>query len=178
MNSNDFCTLGAGCFWCVEAVFTELKGVTSVKSGFMGGKIPNPSYEDVCTGNTGHAEVARIEFDSEKISFSEILEVFFQTHDPTTLNKQGGDIGTQYRSAIFHHNKEQESIAADIINNLNSSKAYNSNIVTELSAATTFYPAEDYHNDYLKNNPGNPYCQMVVRPKVDKFKKAFSDKLK
>ncbi len=171
-------TFGAGCFWCVEAVFEELKGVSAVTSGFTGGHVENPSYKQVCTGNTGHAEVAQISYDPAVISYKELLEVFWRTHDPTTLNRQGNDVGTHYRSAIFAHDAEQRAIAEQYKQKLDAAGAYDAPIVTEVTDASTFWPAEDYHQEYLANNPGNPYCRAVVQPKVDKFRKAFADKLK
>lgn len=172
-------TLAAGCFWCVEAVYQQLEGVETVASGYSGGTVKDPTYEEVCTGNTGHAEVIQITYDTTKTSFTEILEVFFKTHDPTTLNRQGNDIGTQYRSAIFYHNPEQKEIAEKIIKELDASGAYNSKIVTKLEPFEVFYKAEDYHQDYFNQNADkNPYCQLVVRPKVEKFQKVFKDKLK
>ncbi len=172
-------TLGAGCFWCVEALYDQLKGVQSVESGYMGGSIKNPGYKEVCTGNTGHAEVVKIVFDPKVISLQEILEVFFQVHDPTTLNRQGGDVGTQYRSVIFYESDAQKEIALAVKRQLNIAKVWNNPIVTEISAASVFYKAEDYHQDYyVLNGDKNPYCSRVITPKVEKFKKIFSDKLK
>ena len=171
-------TLGTGCFWCIEAVFQQLEGVESVKSGYSGGKGENPTYKEVCTGNTGHAECLNIEYDASKISFEDLLEVFWKTHDPTTLNRQGNDVGTQYRSVVFYHNEEEKTIVENQIAALNKSGAWSNPIVTTLEPFVTFYPAEDYHDDYFNNNGGNPYCQMVVRPKVEKFEKVFKDKLK
>ncbi len=171
-------TLGAGCFWCVEAIFSDLKGVETVVSGYSGGEIKNPSYKEVCTGRTGHAEVCQLSYDSEVISFKEILEVFWQTHDPTTLNRQGGDVGTQYRSAIFYHTNEQKLIAEEYLQVLNSEKAFQNPIVTEISSVVNFYPADDYHQDYFELNGAQPYCRAVVRPKVEKFRKIFKEKLK
>tara|TARA_R110002096_G_scaffold233849_2_gene423984 strand:+ start:12268 stop:12795 length:528 start_codon:yes stop_codon:yes gene_type:complete len=171
-------TLGSGCFWCVEAVFQTLKGVNKVLPGYSGGKISNPTYREVCSGLTGHAEVVQIEFDEKVISFIELLEVFFKTHDPTTLNKQGGDVGTQYRSSIFYHSEEQKETAEEVISKLNNSKAFPSKIVTEVVPFKAFYEAEEYHKNYFINNPEQGYCQMVVRPKVEKFKKVFENKLK
>ena len=170
-------TLGAGCFWCIEAIFQSLDGVESVISGYSGGKISNPTYREVCSGLTGHAEVARIKFDPEKISFKELLEVFWQTHDPTTLNQQGADVGTQYRSVVFYHNVEQKSIAEHYKKELDESEAFDQAIVTEISELKSFYEAEDYHQNYFLNNPGQPYCSMVIRPKIDKFKKVFASKI-
>lgn len=170
--------LGAGCFWCIETIFQQLKGVHSVKSGYSGGFIKNPAYREVCNGTTGHAEVAKIEFDSTIISFSEILEVFWKVHDPTTLNRQGADIGTQYRSAIFFTNNNQEEIATDLKNKLNQSGVFTNPIVTEITSFETFYPAEDYHNDYFNQHGDEGYCKLVIQPKVEKFKAVFQDKLK
>ena len=173
----EIATLGAGCFWCIEACYKELNGIIKVEPGYAGGTIKNPGYKEVCTGRTGHAEVARIEFDPSLISFSEVLEVFFFVHDPTSFNRQGGDIGTQYRSVIFYHSDEQKSIAQDFMDRLNSEQVWDQPIVTELTEINNYYKAEDYHHNYLGNNPENPYCQSVVRPKVDKFKKVFAEKL-
>ncbi|MEX0794757.1 MAG: peptide-methionine (S)-S-oxide reductase MsrA [Pirellulaceae bacterium] len=177
-NSNSVATFGGGCFWCTEAVFAELKGVHRVTSGYSGGKLENPTYEDICRGDTGHAEVIQIEYDPAEVTFEDLLEVFFQTHDPTTLNRQGNDVGTQYRSVIFYHDEDQQKTAQRFIEQLTESKAFASPIVTELSPAPHFYPAEQYHQNYLPQNPGNPYCMMVVRPKVDKFRKQFANRLK
>jgi peptide-methionine (S)-S-oxide reductase len=171
-------TLGGGCFWCVEAVFEELEGVVDVKSGYAGGSLANPTYEQVCSGLTGHAEVCQITFDPARISYQKLLEVFFKTHDPTTLNRQGGDAGTQYRSVIFYHDDRQKEVAETVKRQLDQSGAWDDPIVTEISAAPTFYEAEAYHQDYYRQNPGQGYCQFVIRPKMDKFRKAFADKLK
>ena len=171
-------TLGAGCFWCVEAIFDNLKGVESVVSGYAGGTVKNPSYKEVCAGTTGHAEVCQITYDTSIISFDELLEVFWQVHDPTTLNRQGGDVGTQYRSAIFYHTEKQKEIAAAYKTKLTKEKVFPNPIVTEITAFTNFYPAEDYHQDYFELNGENPYCSSVVKPKVEKFKKIFKAKLK
>ncbi len=171
-------TLAGGCFWCLEAVFDELKGVESVESGYMGGTIANPTYEQVCSGKTGHAEVVQITFDPVFVSFKEILEVFFVIHDPTTLNRQGSDAGTQYRSAIFYHSPEQKSQAEQVIKNLNGAHTWNSPIVTEVVPAQTFYRAEGYHQEYFLRNPAQPYCMFVVAPKVVKLRKQFLGKLK
>lgn len=168
---------GAGCFWCVEAVFQELKGVHSVKSGFMGGKIENPSYEQVCGGQTGHAEICQIQFDPKEISFKELLEVFWKTHDPTTLNRQGFDSGTQYRSVIFYSSQEQKELAEKYKKQLDESGAFASPIVTEISPASKFYSAGKYHDDYFLRNPNARYCQGIIKPKVEKFRKAFAGKL-
>lgn len=171
-------TLGSGCFWCTEAIFQRLKGVESAVSGYSGGQIKNPSYKEVCTGRTGHAEVVQVTFDSEVISLQEILEVFWKTHDPTTLNRQGNDVGTQYRSAVFYHNENQKVLATQIKQALDASGAWPDPIVTEITPFETFYPAEDYHQGYFNENGSQPYCQFVVKPKVDKFKKVFADMLK
>lgn len=171
-------TLGGGCFWCTEAIFLRLNGVEEVKSGYSGGKIKNPSYREVCTGRTGHAEVIQITFDPKIISFAEILEVFFATHDPTTLNRQGNDIGTQYRSVIFYHNEEQKKIAEKVLSLFEKDKVYDNPVVTEITPFSNFYLAEDYHNNYFEQNPAQPYCQFVIAPKVEKFQKIFKEKLK
>lgn len=169
---------GAGCFWCVEAVFQELKGVKSVESGYMGGHVDNPTYQQVCTGITGHAEVAKITYNPNVVSFKELLEVFWKTHDPTTLNQQGADVGTQYRSAIFYMNQEQKELAEKYKMRLNESGAFSAPIVTEIAKAGKFYPAENYHQNYYSLNPNQGYCRYVIQPKVEKFRKAFADKLK
>ncbi len=172
-------TLAGGCFWCVEAVFQQLKGVETVESGYMGGHTQNPTYKEVCTGETGHAEVIQVKYDAGLLTFEELLEVFFKTHDPTTLNRQGGDVGTQYRSAIFYHDMQQKLISEAIIKELDASGYYPSPIVTTLEPATEFYVAEDYHQNYFnENGDKNPYCTMVVRPKVEKFRKVFAHRLK
>jgi peptide-methionine (S)-S-oxide reductase len=171
-------TLGGGCFWCTEAVYLELKGVVDVKPGYSGGHVKNPSYKEVCNETTGHAEVVQITFDPEVVSFSEILEVFFVTHDPTTLNRQGNDVGTQYRSAIFYHSETQKQTAQKVIKLLTKDKVYNKPIVTEVTAFSAFYPAEDYHINYFARNKNQPYCQFVVAPKVEKFRKVFKEKMK
>ncbi len=178
MHATDTAYLGAGCFWCVEAVFDELKGVVSVESGYMGGHIDNPTYEQVCAGNTGHAEIARVQFDSSVISFEEILEVFWNVHDPTTLNRQGNDVGTQYRSVVFYDNEQQQNTATAYKAQLDASGVFADPIVTEISPASTFHIAEDYHQEYFAQNPTNGYCSFVVRPKVEKFRKQFKDRLK
>ena len=162
---------GAGCFWCVEAVFSQLTGVESVVSGYTGGFTENPTYESICTGSTGHAEVCKITYDSNIITYEDLLKVFFQTHDPTTLNQQGNDIGTQYRSAIFYTNDIEKQIALNLIDALNKNKIYPNKVVTEISKLGTFYNAEDYHQNYFKNNANAPYCQLVIQPKLDKFLK-------
>lgn len=171
-------TLGEGCFWCSEAIFQRVKGVVKVESGYSGGTIPNPTYEQVCSGKTGHAEVVQIRFDPIIISFKEILEIFFSTHDPTSLNRQGADVGTQYRSVIFYHNEEQKKIAEEMKEKLNTSKIWNEPIITEISPFKNFYKAEDYHQNYYNNNTSQPYCSFVISPKIDKLKKIFSNKLK
>jgi peptide-methionine (S)-S-oxide reductase len=174
----DTITLGAGCFWCVEAVFQEVNGVVSVTSGYMGGHVKNPSYKEVCAGTTGHAEVAQIVFDPAVVSVDEVLEVFWQTHDPTTLNRQGADVGTQYRSAVFYHNDHQRQRAEHYKAELDRSGAFRGPIVTEITPASTFYVAEDYHQNYYAENGEQGYCQMVIRPKLEKFRKVFADKVK
>jgi len=174
----EIATFGGGCFWCIEAVFQRLKGVEKVVSGYAGGHKENPTYKEVCSGTTGHAEVCQIYYDPQQITYQELLEVFFTAHDPTTLNRQGADVGTQYRSIILYHNEQQKSIATHFIQRLEESKIFNSPIVTELKPFTTFYPAEDYHQNYYNNNPTQPYCTFVVKPKVEKIKKLFSEKIK
>ena len=171
-------TLGSGCFWCTEAVFRELKGVKSAVSGYSGGAVPNPTYKAVCTGTTGHAEVIQVTFDPEIIPFTDILKVFWETHDPTTLNRQGADVGTQYRSAVFYHNEKQKEEATAYKKQLDESGQFKSPIVTEITEFQKFYPAEDYHQDYFKLNPNQQYCQFVIRPKLEKFRSKFSEKLK
>lgn len=168
----------AGCFWCVEGQFKHLKGVNTVQSGYIGGTVPQPTYEQVCTGTTGHAEAVRIVYDPAIIRYEELLEAFFLAHDPTQINRQGNDIGTQYRSAIFPLNSEQEQLARMYIERLNAAGLYDNPVVTTIEPAGEFYPAEDYHDNYFERNPQNPYCQMVVKPKIEKFKKVFADKLK
>ncbi len=171
-------TLGGGCFWCTEAVYLELKGVTVVKPGYSGGDIKNPTYEQVCTETTGHAEVIQITFDPEIITFTDILEVFFMTHNPTTLNRQGNDVGTQYRSAIFYHSEKQKQTAQKVIQLFNEEKVYENPIVTEITKFDKFYPAEDYHINYFARNKNQGYCQFTIAPKMEKFKKIFKEKLK
>ena len=170
-------TFGAGCFWCVEAVFQSLKGVSNVRSGYMGGHTADPSYEDVCSGNTGHAEVIQLDFDPGIISFEELLLVFFKTHNPTTLNRQGNDIGTQYRSVIFYHSQEQKQKANDVIDELTKELVFDKPIVTEITPISEFYQAEDYHQNYFKYNSDKPYCAFVIQPKLAKFTKDFQDKI-
>lgn len=171
--TTDTATFGAGCFWCVEAIFQQLNGVIAVKSGYEGGLRENPSYEQVCSGATGHAEVCQIIFDPKKINYKTLLQAFWESHDPTTLNKQGADVGTQYRSVIFYHSAEQKESAEFYKNELNNSKAFDKEIVTEISPAQTFYEAEQYHQNYYNQNSDQPYCQFVIRPKLAKFQKAF-----
>jgi peptide-methionine (S)-S-oxide reductase len=179
-NENRFetATLGGGCFWCTEAVYLEMKGVIKVVPGYSGGHIKNPAYREVTTGRTGHAEVVQITFDTDVTSFSDILEVFFMTHDPTTLNRQGNDVGTQYRSAIFYHNDKQKTIAENVVKLFEEEGVYDDPIVTEITPFDAFYLAEDYHHNYFARNKNQPYCQFVVAPKVEKFKKIFREKLK
>ncbi|MCB2196070.1 MAG: peptide-methionine (S)-S-oxide reductase MsrA [Bacteroidetes bacterium] len=174
----EIATFGSGCFWCTEAIFQQLKGVESAVSGYSGGTVKNPTYKEVCTGNTGHAEVIQVTFNPETISFKELLEVFWQTHDPTTLNRQGADVGTQYRSVIFYHTPEQKKLAEEYKKKLDEAKIYNNPIVTEITKFETFYIAEDYHQEYYDNNKAQPYCNFVITPKLEKFKKVFKDKVK
>jgi peptide-methionine (S)-S-oxide reductase len=171
-------TLGGGCFWCLEAVYLDLEGVRSVRSGYAGGEKPDPSYEEVCRGTTGHAEVVQVEFDPELTTFREVLEVFFSVHDPTTLNRQGADVGTQYRSAIFYHSSQQQEVAKDVIRELEAEGIWSDPIVTEVTPLNAFYPAEEYHDDYFRRNPNQPYCQAVINPKLGAFRARFSHKLK
>lgn len=179
MNTNlQTATLAGGCFWCLEAVYDEIKGVQSVESGYSGGHAANPSYREVCTGNTGHAEVIQIQFDPNVVSYRDLLNVFFTIHDPTTLNRQGADVGTQYRSAIFYHDDEQKKVAEQVIKDLNAQKIWDDPIVTEVTPFDTFYKAEDYHQEYFAHNKYQPYCQVVVAPKVAKFRKHFFEMLK
>ena len=177
-DGKEIATLGGGCFWCLEAVFDGLQGVTAVESGYAGGKTVNPTYKQICNGDTGHAEVVRVTFDPQTISFREILEVFFTIQDPTTLNRQGNDAGTQYRSAIFYQTSEQKMNAEQFIAELTAEKVFGDPIVTEVVAAPTFYVAEDYHQEYFANNSSQPYCQFVVAPKLAKFRKKFADRVK
>jgi peptide-methionine (S)-S-oxide reductase len=179
MNPNhQIATLAGGCFWCVEAVFDELNGVISVESGYSGGHVDHPSYRAVCNGDTGHAEAVQVTFDSSVLSYRDLLRVFFTVHDPTTMNRQGADVGTQYRSAIFYHDEEQKRAAEEIIAELNAAKLWTSPIVTEVAKFDKFYVAEDYHQEYFANNPYQPYCMAVVAPKVLKFRKHFTERLK
>lgn len=175
---SDTATFAAGCFWCVEAVFQNLEGVQSVTSGYSGGTVSNPSYKEVCNGTTGHAEVCQIVYNPQKVSYETLLEAFWGTHDPTTLNRQGNDVGTQYRSAIFYHSEAQKQIAEEYKAQLNKSGAWDKPLVTEITKFVNFYPAEDYHQNYFNENGQQSYCQFVIRPKVEKFKKMFKDKLK
>jgi peptide-methionine (S)-S-oxide reductase len=177
-NKREVATLAGGCFWCLEAVYDDLKGVTDVVSGYEGGQVVNPSYQAVCTGTTGHAEVIRIEYDPAVVSFADLLDVFFTIHDPTTLNRQGNDIGTQYRSAVFYHSPEQKQIAESKIAEYNGLGIWRDPIVTQVAPTSTFYAAEDYHQEYFRRNPNQGYCQFVVAPKVSKFRKKFFDRLK
>ncbi len=177
-DGKEVATLAGGCFWCTEAIFKELRGVERVESGYTGGKVANPTYEQVSTGTTGHAETIQITFDPKVVSFKELLEVFFVTHDPTTLNQQGADIGTQYRSAVFYHSKEQKKIAEEVIKSFTDQKVYANPIVTKLEPFKTFYKAEEYHQNYYERNPDKGYCRIVIEPKVLKFRKHFIDKLK
>lgn len=173
----DTATFGAGCFWCVEAVFQQLKGVVKVVSGYSGGDVDDPTYEQVCTGNTGHAEVCQITFNRNEISYTELLEAFWKSHDPTTLNRQGEDVGTQYRSVIFYHNEEQKQLAEKYKSELNASGVFDKPIVTEISPFKKFYPAEDYHQNYYAENSNKPYCLLVIRPKLEKFREVFKSHL-
>jgi peptide-methionine (S)-S-oxide reductase len=178
MNGKGLATLGGGCFWCTEAIFSELRGVEKVESGYSGGTVPNPSYEQVCTGRTGHAEVVQIIFDPKVISFKELLQIFLTMHDPTTINRQGADVGAQYRSIILYHNDEQKAIAAQVIKDMESAEVWDRPIVTEVKPFETFYRAEDYHQEYFKHNAGQAYCQLVIAPKVAKLRKQYRDRLR
>ena len=178
MDSLQTATFGSGCFWCTEAIFERVNGVVKVESGYSGGIVENPTYQEVCTGTTGHAEVTQITYDPSVISFDELLEIFWKTHDPTTLNKQGNDVGTQYRSVIFYHNENQKELAKKYKSELDKSGAWDNPIVTEISPFKNFYSAEGYHQDYYENNPNQGYCAFVIAPKVEKFEKVFKDKLK
>ena len=174
----EFATFGAGCFWCVEAVFQQLDGVLSVQSGYSGGDVPNPTYQQVCMGTTGHAEVCQIRFDPQRVGYEDLLQVFWKTHDPTTLNRQGNDVGTQYRSAIFYHNDEQKAAAERIKQQLDEAAIWPNPIVTEIVPEAEFYAAEDYHQNYFQLNPAQPYCRAIIQPKVEKFQAVFHDKLR
>jgi peptide-methionine (S)-S-oxide reductase len=178
VSQREVATLAGGCFWCLEAAFSDLKGVERVESGYAGGSVPNPSYEAVCTGRTGHAEVVQVTFDPQVISFSDLLHVFFTIHDPTTLNQQGGDVGTQYRSAVFYHSPTQQSEVERVIAELTAGKVWDDPIVTEVKPLDRFYPAEEYHRDYYRRNPNQGYCRAVIAPKVAKVRKLYFDKLK
>jgi len=178
MPQRETATLAGGCFWCLEAAFQDLKGVESVQSGYAGGRVANPSYEDVCTGTTGHAEVVQITFDPQVVTFEDLLHVFFTIHDPTTVNRQGADVGTQYRSAIFYHSPEQKATAERVIAELQAEKLWDEPVVTELKPLEAFYPAEEYHRDYYRRNPNQGYCRAVIAPKVAKVRKLYFDRLK
>lgn len=177
-NKLETATLGGGCFWCVEAIYLDVKGVESVVSGYAGGAIANPTYEQVCSGRTGHAEVVQVNFDPEVISYEDILYIFWRTHDPTTLNRQGADVGTQYRSVIFYHDEVQKEIAERSKQETDASGLWPNPIVTEIAPLTDFYKAEEYHQDYYRLNPNQPYCRMVIDPKVQKFRRSFQEKLR
>lgn len=177
MSNNDIATLAGGCFWCLEAVYEQLVGVEKVVSGYAGGTVSNPSYQQVCTGSTGHAEVVQITFDPEVISFRDLLGVFFTVHDPTTLNRQGADVGSQYRSAIFYHSDEQKTIAQEVIRELEAARIWDDPIVTEVTPLADFYAAEDYHQAYYRKNPNQGYCQVVIAPKVAKFRQRYMNRL-
>lgn len=176
-NHTSHATLASGCFWCTEGIFQRIKGVTKVTSGYSGGIIDNPTYEQVSSGNTGHAEAVQIEFDPTEIAYETILEIFFKTHDPTTLNRQGNDIGTQYRSAIFYHNEDQKQIAQEVIRTLDETHYFPNPIVTEVTKYTNFYTAENYHQNFYNSNPTYPYCQIIIDPKIKKLLSQFSDKI-
>ena len=176
--NTEIATLGGGCFWCLEAVYDQLRGVVSVESGYAGGHVENPSYRAVCTGNTGHAEVVQVTFRPDEVSYGELLQVFFTIHDPTTLNRQGADVGTQYRSVIFYHTPEQQRVAEEVIDEITADGVWNDPIVTEVKPLPAFFVAEAYHQEYYENNAGQPYCQVVIAPKVAKFRKQFIDQLK
>lgn len=177
-NNLELATFGAGCFWCVEAIFQRVDGVEKVVSGYSGGHVKNPSYKEVCTGTTGHAEVCQLSYDPQNVSYEELLEIFWQTHDPTTLNRQGNDVGPQYRSAIFYHTDQQKNLAETYKKKLDEAGIYNDPIVTEIVPYKELYVAEDYHQNYFNENGSQPYCSFVIQPKVEKFKKVFKDKLK
>lgn len=177
-NTHSVATLAGGCFWCIEGAFSQVKGILSATSGYMGGHVDKPSYDDICTGTSGHAEVVQLIFDVEVISFQEILEIFFTLHNPTQLNRQGNDIGSQYRSAIFYHDESQQHAAEKTIQTMRATEMFAQEIVTQICSAVTFYSGEEYHQNYFSNNPGNQYCQVVVSPKLAKFRKVFIDKLK
>jgi peptide-methionine (S)-S-oxide reductase len=178
MATQETATLGGGCFWCIEAVYQELEGVLSVESGYMGGRVENPTYEQVCGGASGHVEVTQLVFDPAVVSFRDILDVFFTVHDPTSLDRQGNDIGPQYRSAIFYHNEEQKRVAEKAIREIDAERIWSKPIVTEVRPAETFYPAEDYHQEYFRNHPNQPYCAYIVAPKVKKFREKFAARMR
>ena len=175
---SELATLGGGCFWCVEAVYEQVKGIEKVVSGYAGGLRPDPTYEQVCSGATGHAEVVQLEYDPELITYRDILEIFFATHDPTTLNRQGADVGTQYRSVIFFHDKGQKATAEDVVREVEETGAWPNRVITEISPFTSFYPAEDYHQQYYRNHPEQGYCRAVIAPKLSKFRSKYLEKLK
>ena len=177
MNDREIATLGGGCFWCLDAVFRQLRGVEKVESGYAGGTQPDPTYRDVCSGTTGHAEVVQVTFDPSEIAYRDLLGVFFSIHDPTTVDRQGADVGTQYRSIVLYHSDEQRATAEQVMNELKDQQVWDDPIVTEIEPLATFYPAEAYHQDYFANNPRQPYCQAVIAPKVSKFRKAYLDRL-
>ena len=177
-NNLELATFGSGCFWCIEAIFQRVEGVEKVVSGYSGGHVKNPTYKEVCQGTTGHAEVCQLSYDPDIVSFEELLEVFWQTHDPTTLNRQGNDVGTQYRSAVFYHNDQQKALAEKYKEKLDESGAFKDPIVTEIKAYKSMYVAEDYHQNYFNENGSQPYCSFVIQPKIEKFEKVFKDKLK
>ena len=174
----ELATLAGGCFWCLEAVFEQLRGVSKITSGYSGGHTPNPTYQAVCTGATGHAEVVQVEFDSDEISYRDLLGVFFTLHDPTTLDRQGGDVGTQYRSAVFYHDEEQRRTAEDVVKELEVEHVFDEPIVTKIEPLVAFYPAEEYHREYYRRNPNQPYCRAVIAPKVTKMRTKFLQRLK
>jgi peptide-methionine (S)-S-oxide reductase len=174
----ELATFGSGCFWCTEAIFLDVEGVYNVQSGYMGGKVKNPTYKEVCSGLTGHAEVIQFHYDPKKISYDEVLEIFWKTHDPTTLNRQGADVGTQYRSVVFYHNDQQKQLAEHYKSKLESENVFNDPIVTEITPASVFYKAEDYHQNYYNLNQDQPYCSFVITPKLEKFRKVFKEKTK
>jgi peptide-methionine (S)-S-oxide reductase len=178
MNKNDIATLGGGCFWCLDPIYADLVGVEKVEAGYSGGETKDPTYQQICTGTTGHAEVVQVTFDPQVITYEEILKIFFTIHDPTTLNRQGADVGTQYRSVIFYHNAEQKETAERVIQEIEREGIWNNPIVTQIVPFEEFYVAEDYHQDYFTNNPGQGYCRVVIAPKVAKFRKNFAEKLK
>ncbi len=178
LNGKEVVTLGGGCFWCVEAVFDELQGVESVESGYSGGTVPNPTYRQVCTDTTGHAEVVQVTFDPKVLSLADLLRVFFTVHDPTTLNRQGADVGKQYRSVIFYRNAEQRRVAEQVMQEIAAAKIWDAPLVTELAPFEAFYQAEDYHQEYYQSNPNQPYCRVVIAPKVKKFREHYRDRLK